>query len=58
MNIKVTSNLTTELRIKTVSVEATPYLDCDNKNESLESLFKRCIVIQADGTYALQVHYI
>ena len=47
------------LRIKTVTVTGgTPYVDCDNKNESLESLFKSAIVIQADGTYALQVQYI
>jgi RecB family endonuclease NucS len=57
--IKVTQVLTNDrLRIKIVSVVATPYVDCDNKNESLESLFKRCVVLQADGTYVLQVHYI
>jgi hypothetical protein len=47
------------LKIKTVSVEVVgDYVDCDNKNESLESLLKRAIVILPDGTYALQVHYI
>ena len=47
------------LRIRTVEVRgATPYIDCDNKNESIESMFKRAVVIQADGTYALQVNYI
>lgn len=57
--IKLTSNLTADrLRIKIVAVEATPYLDCDNKNESLVSLLKRSIVLAADGTYVLQVHYI
>jgi hypothetical protein len=57
--IKVTQALADDrLRVKIVSVDATPYVDCDNKNESLESLFKRCVILQADGTYALQVHYI
>ena len=32
----------------------TPYLDCDNKNESLESLFKRLIVEQDDGKLAIR----
>jgi hypothetical protein len=56
--IKVTSNIGDRLRIKIVGVNATPYVDCDNKNESLESLFKRCVVLYPDGTYVLQVHYI
>jgi len=38
--------------------DGTPYIDCDNKDESLESILKRCIVIQDDGTYALQVYIV
>jgi hypothetical protein len=57
--IKTLVPLDDSLRIKTVTViEATPYINCDNKLESLESLFKRCIVLAADGTSVLQVHYI
>ena len=55
MKIKLTEP-TEGLRIKTVTVTGLPYLDCDNKNESLESMFKRAVVLQADNTYALQVN--
>lgn len=57
--IKLAVPTDNSLRIQTVSVAAaTPYVDCLNKNESLESLLKRCVVIQPDGTYALQVYYV
>ena len=47
------------LKIETINVEVIgPYLDCDNKNESLESLFKRAVVINALGHYVLQVNLI
>jgi len=47
------------LRIKTVVVTGgTPYVDCDNKNESIESMFKRAVVELPDGTYGLQIQYI
>ena len=32
----------------------TPYLECTNKNESWESLFKRLIVEQPDGSLAVR----
>lgn len=32
----------------------TPYVDCDNKIESLESIFKRLIVVQEDGSLAIR----
>lgn len=44
--------------LKLVVVDATtglPYIDCDNKDESIESILKRCIVILDDGTYAVQI---
>ena len=47
------------LKIKTVTVDVTgPYVDCDNKNESLESLIKRMIVELPDGTLAIQISLI
>lgn len=47
------------LKIETVNVAVIgPYIDCDNKNESLASLFKRAIVINAQGRYVLQVNNI
>ena len=47
------------LKIKTVTVDVTgPYVDCDNKNESLETLLKRSIVLDVDGSLVLQVHSI
>ena len=55
MKIKLTQN--GDIRIKTVTVTGcTPYIDCDNKNESIESMFKRAVVKLADDTYALQIY--
>lgn len=35
--------------------DGTPLVDCDNKDDSIESILKRCIVVLDDGTYAVQV---
>jgi hypothetical protein len=54
-------NLSLENMIKMTVVNAddgTPYVDCDNKNESLDSLLKRMIVELPDGSLALQVSLI
>jgi hypothetical protein len=54
-------NLSLETMIKMTVVNAddgTPYVDCDNKNESLDSLLKRMIVELPDGSLALQVSLI
>jgi len=58
MRIKTVVPTDDSLRIKTIAVEdCEPYVDCDNKHDSLLSLLKRCVVTLADGTYALQVCY-
>jgi hypothetical protein len=58
--IKLVSGDLTEnsLRIKIVPVVGTPYVDCSNKDESLESLIRRAIVLDGEGNYALQVNYV
>ena len=33
----------------------TPYLDCENTSDSMESLLKRLAVVDADGNLALNV---
>jgi len=43
------------LKIETVTVTGTPYTDCTNKDESLLSLLKRCIV-SVGGRYVLQIN--
>ena len=60
MYIKTTTDYPAgALRVKIIGVEVTgPYVDCDNKNESLETLLKRSIVLYPDGSLVLQVHYI
>ena len=55
MKIKLTEP-TEGLRLKTVTVTGGTPLDCDTKNESLESMFKRAVVKLADDTYALQIY--
>lgn len=45
--------------IKLVVVNAddgTPYIDCDNKDEDLLSIFKRMLIELDDGTLAVQVY--
>ena len=45
------------LQIEVVNVdEVFPYVDCDNKPDSIESILKRCIVQGDDGRFILQVH--
>lgn len=47
--------------LKLLVVEASDgsaYIDCDNNDESIESIIKRCIIEQDDGTLALQVYIV
>jgi len=57
VNCNSTESIENMLKLLVVNAaDGTPYIDCDNKDDSWESILKRCIIVLPDGTYALQVY--
>jgi len=59
LSIQCSDGVSLENLLRLCVVEASsgdPYITCDNNDESIESILKRCIVVQDDGTYAIQVY--
>jgi hypothetical protein len=59
LSIQCADGVSLENLLRLCVVEASSgdaYVTCENNDESWESILKRCIVVQDDGTYAIQVY--